>query len=653
MKCSVKSNFIKSLIALFVILFGYLDAAYGYYLEGGMKEPSLYDVVVVGGTPAGIMAAIAADRDGNNVLLLERTDHIGGLPANGLGATDLATRGATGGLFMEFINRVRNHYITTYGENSQQVEDNAGGYLFEPSVAEMVFEDMLSEHPDITVLRMEQFDAEPRYVTMNNGIIQKISMLNRETQSRRQFRGQVFVDATYEGDLAAAAGVPFHVGREGTEEYDEPFAGKIYKFWGGPLSEESTGQGDNAVQAYNYRMPLTMREDNKVAIPKPENYNRQEYVSMIEDVLTGRHTGSAMLDFTEEEWAENDTRRERGIPPIIPGGHDQLNGIGRLTNQVTVPNGKTDSNNQHLAFISTNLPEENWPWPTSSWEWRDRFADRLQEYILGLFWFAQNDPDLPDWFKENTGQWGLSKDEYEDNNHFPRQVYVREGRRINGVHFFTAHDALPVEKGARPPIYETSITASHYALDSHSARKREEGMPHLEGFLSSGTSTEKHHGYIGSRPYTVPYGVILPVNVKNLLVPVAVSGTHIGFSTLRMEPAWMAMGEAAGVAASLSIKDQVDVQSISVPKMQRILLDNGGRLIHYNDIEPIHENFEALHYFGVRGLIPEWVANIDQPVTQQEAESWIDKAGAYEPISYTAGTTTRGELLQRLYEAVK
>ena len=631
--------FLMSIITVFANQNAQKDESYSIF----------YDVVVVGGTPAGIMAAIAAEKEGKSVLLLERTDHIGGLPANGLGATDLATRGATGGLFMEFINRVYNHYITTYGEDSQQVQDNAGGYLFEPSVAEMVFEDMLAEHPNIEVLRMRQFDADQRYITMHYESIREIVILNRQTQERERYRGRVFVDATYEGDLAAAAGVPYHLGREGADEYNEPFAGRIYKQWGGPTGEGSTGLGDNAIQAYNYRMPLTTREDNMVPIPKPENYDRQEYVSLIEDVVTGRHTGGAMQDVTDEDLEENRRRVEAGKLPIIPGGHDHLNSIGRLTNQVTVPNGKTDSNNQHLAFISTNLPEENWPWPTSSWEWRDRFTERLQNYILGLFWFAQNDPELPDWFRENTSQWGLSKDEYQDNDHFPRQVYVREARRIDGMHFFTAHDALPVEEGKRPPIYDSSITASHYALDSHSTRKREEGKIHLEGFLSSCCD---EYVSIGDEPYTVPYGVIVPKKVKNLLVPIAVSGTHIGFSTLRMEPCWMAMGEAAGVSAVLSIRDEVNVQSVSIPRLQRMLLDNGAVLIHYRDIDPEHENFQALQYFGVRGFIPEWEANINQPITQQEAESWIEKSGVFETVSYTAGTTTRGELLQELYERI-
>ena len=615
-------------------------------------EINNFDVVVVGGTPAGIMAAIAAEREGKYVLLLERTDHIGGLPANGLGATDLATRGATGGLFAEFIQRIRNHYIATYGENSQQVIDSSDGYHFEPSVAEMVFEQMLSEHANITVLRMMQFDAEPRYVSKIGETIHSIIVLNRITNERELYRGKIFIDATYEGDLAAASGVPYHVGREGADEFGEPFAGRLYKHWAGPKSDNSTGLGDNAVQAYNYRMPLTNLPENRVPFTRPANYNRNEYLSLIDDVITGRHTGVEMIYVTDEDRLENESRIEEGLPPYIPGGYDQLNGIGRLTNQVTVPNGKTDSNNQHLAFISTNLPEENWPWPTSDWEWRDRYAERLKNYIMGLFWFAQNDPDLPDWFKENTSAWGLSLDEYQDNDHFPRQVYVREGRRIKGMHFFTAHDAIPEQQGMRPPVYHSSITASHYALDSHSTRKREKGQIHLEGFFSSGANVNYHpyHGNLGTRPYTVPYGVVVPQNVSNLLVPVAVSGTHVGFSTLRMEPCWMALGEAAGVAAVLAINDRVPVQHISISRMQHLLLLNGAVLIYFTDTGPEHENFKALNYFGIRGFITDWEAKPDEPVAQQEAETWIRQSGATGTIQYDAGITTRGQLLQLLYD---
>ncbi len=499
-----------------------------------VAETKTYDVVIVGGTPGGIMAAIAAARGGRTAVILERTRHVGGLPANGLGATDIATRGATGGLFAEFVGRIHTHYVETYGANSPQAKDSSDGYHFEPSVAEKIFKGLLAEHPRVTVLLMRQFDALPENVQLNQGQLTHIDVLDRQSGRRERFQGKVFIDATYEGDLAAAGGVPYRLGRESYDEYKEPRAGQLYVEWRGPVGPGSTGMGDNAVQSYNYRLPLTRRRDNQVPIMKPKNYNRAEYVSLIDDVRLNRVPAPA------------GARR----------GEIAFDGIGRIVNMVVLPNGKTDANNQHAAFLSTDLPEENWPWPTSSWEWRDRFAERQRDYTLGLLWFVQNDPELPEDFRQRTREWGLSKDEYIDNDHFPRQVYVREGRRIVGEHLFTAHDALPVKDDLRPPLYANSITASHYALDSHAVRKREPGRVHLDGFFS----------YV-SKPYTVPYGVMLPQKVDNLLTPVPVSGTHIGFSTLRMEPCWMALGQAAGVAASLSVEAGVPVRKVNVEQL--------------------------------------------------------------------------------------
>ena len=597
-----------------------------------------FDIIIVGGTPGGIMAAVSAARMGKSSLLIERTNHIGGLPANGLGATDISTRGATAGLFLEFIDRIYAHYVTTYGLHSQQVTDVDEGYHFEPSVAERVFESMLAEHAEITVLRMRQFDALPDRVTLENGYIQEIGVVNRLTGALERYGGRVFIDATYEGDLAAAAGVPFLIGRESREAFDEPFAGRVYKYWDGPAESGSTFQADNAIQAYNYRLPLTTRSDIKIPVTKPDTYNRDEYISLIEDVWTGRHTGEAVTHLTEEARLDNKRRRLKGEMPIVPG---QPIGMQRIVNKVVLPNGKTDANNQHLAFVSTDLPEENWPWPTSSWAWRDRFARRLRDYTLGLLWFAQNDPELPDAFRDMTRQWGLSADEYVDNDYFPRQVYVREGRRIQGEHFFTAHDALPVTPGGRPPIHAGSITASHYAVDSHAVRKREPDRVHLDGFLSYQT-----------RPYTVPFGVIVPVQVENLLTPVPVSGTHLGFSTLRMEPCWMALGQAAGVAAVLSISGNTPVRSISIQHLQQTLLAQNAVLIYYEDTSPDHLFFHALQFFGLLGFVPEWEARLDDPVQAEEALAWLSRSGLTTPIPYQIGRTKRGEYLHRLYKAI-
>lgn len=556
-----------------------------------------YDIVVVGGTPGGIMTAVAAAREGKSVAILERTSHIGGLPANGLGATDIATRNATTGLFREFTKRVNKYYINQYGENSPQAKDCSDGFHFEPSVAERVFAEMLEEHNDrIDVLTGRQFDAEPCNLVMSDESIQTIYILNRINGEREKYTARIFVDATYEGDLGAAAGVPFRVGREGKNEFGEPGAGRVYEYWKSLPSEGSTGEADNAVQAYNYRLCLTNVPENRISIARPDVYDRNEYVSLVEDVWTGRNTLKSMINVTDSMLEANRRHIASGNPTMLPG--DSW-GIRKISSMVTLPNGKADANNQHAAFISTDLPEENWPWPTSSWEWRDKFAERLRNYTLGLLWFVQNDSELPEHFREAAKEWGLAKDEYADNDNFPRQVYVREGRRFEGMYFFTAKDALPVSEGERPPIHPTSITASHYALDSHAARKRETGRAHLDGFISYPTM-----------PYTVPYGVIVPKTIKNLLLPVPVSGSHIGFSTLRMEPCWMALGQATGTAASLAIDSRRSVQNIDIQELQTRLIAQKATLVYFRDITPDDPCFPEAQRMALSGEKTGWNADM-------------------------------------------
>ncbi|RZK88263.1 MAG: FAD-dependent oxidoreductase, partial [Pedobacter sp.] len=248
-----------------------------------------FDIVVVGANPGGITSAIAAAKLGKTVLVLERSNHIGGLPANGLGATDIDTRGATTGLFLEFVQRIKAHYVKTYGETSQQVKDSRDGYHFEPSVAEKVFLEMIAEQPKITVLKQRQFDALPKNITIENGFVKAIKVTNRDNGKIEQYSAAVFIDGTYEGDLAAAAGIPFRVGRESQKEYNEIGAGKIYKFWDGPeVDSLTTHAGDTAIQAYNYRVNLSKIPAKKVPFAKPANYNRNEYVSLITDVLESR-----------------------------------------------------------------------------------------------------------------------------------------------------------------------------------------------------------------------------------------------------------------------------------------------------------------------------------------------------------------------------
>ena len=572
-----------------------------------------FDAVIVGGTPAGIMAGITVAKAGRRAVILERTAHIGGLPANGLGATDIATRGATGGLFLDFVRRVKAHYSDTYGPDSQQVTDCSDGYRFEPHVAELVLHSMIAECGDkLDVRTLRQFDHEPRNAGKEGAALRQIRILNRENGAEEVYSARVFVDATYEGDLAAAAGAPYMLGREGADEFGEPCAGKFYQRWGAPVDEVySTGQGDNAIQSYNYRLPLTKDASNMTRIQKPATYNRAEYASLIDDVKLNRFAG----------------------PPTPM----EFDGIGAITNMVRVPNGKVDGNNQHAAFISTDLPEENWPYPSASWDWRDRFAGRLRDYILGLFYFAQNDPELPANFRERCSRWGLAADEFPENGNFPRQIYVREGRRIRGEYLFTAHDALS-KRGSR--AHSTSITASHYALDSHACHKREPGRPHTEGIFSYRTT-----------PYCVPYGVIVPLEVENLLIPVPASGTHIGFSTLRMEPCWMALGEAAGVAVNVSLDEGTSLRAANVVEIQRRLLAAGAVLSYYQDAAPGDAHYEALQFFALRGFLGDsYRAELDAPVSDEDRANWTTWANTPDLARFKGA---RGQLLDKLYSEVR
>lgn len=596
-----------------------------------------YDVVIVGGTPGGITCAISAAREGMSVAILERTNHIGGLPANGLGATDISTRGATTGLFLEFVNRNLQYYQETYGADSQQVKDCSEGYHFEPSVAERSFLGMLDEYPSITVLYSRQFDCLPDNVTKEGETILGIKVLNKDNSAIEEYAGGVFIDATYEGDLAAAAGVPYHIGRESATEYGEPCAGRIFRHWGvqfvgGGESEGSSYMGDNAVQAYNYRLCLTSDEANMTKIKKPTKYNREDYVSLIDDVWTGRNTGIETAKLTEADYQANREALKAGKRTLISG--DPW-GIAKITNMVRLPNAKTDANNQHMAFISTDLPEENWPWPSASWEWRDKFAERLKEYTLGLIWFVQNDKALPRQFRKECRKWGLSSTEYMDNNNFPRQVYVREGRRMDGQYFFTASDAIAVAPGKRPPIHSSSITSCHYALDSHACYKRETGKVHLDGFF----------GY-ESVPYTVPFGVMVPRKLSNLLFPVPVSGSHVGFSTMRMEPCWMALGEAAGVAAAQSIKEGKKVQELCIDRIQDRLLKNKASLVYFKDIAPGHPDFNMVEKMALKGYITGWEAELDKEASEQEINGFQALSG----IELPGGLKTRREILQYIFD---
>lgn len=537
------------------------------------------EVLVYGATPGGIGAAIAAARRGRKSLLIEPSAFIGGMMTSGLGRTDIRSLDSSGQIFREFTARVVQHYAGTYGPESEQVRQCNRGLWFEPSVARKVLWEMLKSEANVTV----RCSCEIESVRVEAGRLRAVRVRSVGGADAMVVEADVFIDATYEGDLAAMAGVPYVIGREARDEWNEEYAGKLYMDYH-PSKEVfpgSTGEGDDRVQAYNFRLCLTTDPGNRVPISKPAKYRRADYVSLIADVAAGR------------------VQSIRDVLNILP-----------------VPNGKTDCNNHHYALCSTDLPEENGTYPEGDRQTRAAIVQRHRDYIQGLLWFLQNDAGLPDAFREEAGRWGYAADEFIETEHFPPQIYVREARRICGEYTFTENDARLAPGLERAPIHFDSIAVGDYQIDSHATRKRETAGRDraLEGFLGLAWLTEV---------YQIPYSVMVPQKIDGLLVPVAISATHMGFGTIRMEPCWMQLGFAAGLAADLSIAARIPVRHVPVDWLQDELLAAGQRITFFSDVAWESEARVAAEYFGTKGFFSSYQAELDKPLDVATASRWV------------------------------
>lgn len=574
-----KSCFLLSLSA--ALVFVSIVPAAPAVTASAPDETIRTDVLVVGATPCGISAAIAASRCGSKVILAEMKDHMGGMMSNGLGRTDIGPRNTIAGIFGEFIGRVRNHYATTYGEDSPQFKACSNGYYFEPSVAEKTFNAMVKAEKNITL----RYHWRPEGALVYGHRIHGVNFRDTKKGKLIQVRAGVVIDATYEGDIAAMAGVPYRVGRESREEYAEPIAGTLYMdHYTRMILPGSTGRGDRRVQAYNFRLCLTRNPNNRVMPRKPDTYNREEYLPILQSIKEGR-----------------------------------IQRVDDILNIEPIPNDKSDTNNMPKSLISTDLPEENYDYPEASYEERERIVKRHRDYILGLLYFLQNDPEMPEKLRAECAEWGFAKDEYPDNDHFPRQIYVREARRIYGLYTFSMHDAILGPGIERTPIHFDSIACGGYAMDSHATRKREPGYEVMEGFYYLGGIT---------RPYQIPYRVMVPQQVDGLLVPGAASATHIGFGTLRMEPVWMAMGQAAGTAAHLARRLWVEPRDVPINRLQAWLVKNGQILTTFSDIQGPTENvtetqWQAMQFWGTRGFFTSYEAKATEQITRGTAAQWL------------------------------
>lgn len=542
--------------------------------EGKRITREKFDIVVAGATPGGIAAALTAARFGDKVALLSPSLWIGGMMTGGLTRTDFGSMKSSGGIFKEFVDRTLRFYTATYGAGSLQVKACREGYYFEPRVAKWIFHQMLAEQPNLTLF----LDHHSRDVVKQGSRVTEIYVLDKPRMIRKIFAAQVFIDATYEGDLAAQTGAAYRIGRESKDEFGEAHAGEL--FWE-PTAREvkfGSGKGDRKVQAYNYRLCLTTQPDNVQPVALPASYDRNRYVTLIPDIKTGR------------------VKSMEQALSILP-----------------LPNDKFDANNHPLGNPSSDLIGGADNYPESDVWAREPIIEAHRLYVLGLLYFLQNDSEVPEKFREAARRWGLAADEFVDNEHFPTQLYVREGRRIVGPYIFTENDARSAMPERRPTAQADSIAVADYPVDSHATTNEKNGL--LEGFFYlPGSQTQ---------PSQVPYRTLTPEGIEGVIVSVCVSCTHIGYGTLRMEPVFMSLGTAAGLAAHLSVANRVAPSQLNVEVLQRGLLAQGHVICVFNDVPPEHPQWAALEYFGTKGFFPKYEAKPDDFITRAQAAQWL------------------------------
>lgn len=502
------------------------------------------DVLIYGATPAGIAAAINVARSGRSVTLVTPYNEIGGLATNGLSNTDFHSFEGLTGTFLIFANKVHQYYIDKYGRESEQVKDGFRGTHGEPHVNLHVFKEMLAEFPRTSVEKNWQLSNVD--VSDDHRINKCLFTIPGENSV--EVAAKIFIDATYEGDLMAQAGVPFRVGREGRDEYGESLAPEV---------------ADEEVQGYNFRFVMTQNPENRVPIAAPEGYDPKAF----ESVLPLLESGKIKTVFC----ARRDGLYKAHLPPL--------------------PNQKHDINDVSRNVVRLSIPQINNAWPDGDQATRDQIFKEHLRHNIGLLYFVQTDSRVPEAYRDEALTWGWCKDEFASTGHIPEQLYIREARRMVGQHVFTQHDCQNAAGDARAVFFPDAIAIGEYSLNCH-------GTGH-QGPLIGGSHTGEF--YQVTPPYQIPYGSICPKEVNNLLVPVAVSASHVGFCGLRLEPIWTSLGDAAGVAAELAIQNGQSVQDVSPVEIRRQLHRTGAATIYVTDVLAGHPHFEAVQWWGSLG----------------------------------------------------
>lgn len=499
------------------------------------------DVVVYGGTSGGVIAAYSAKMYGKSVLLVEPGRHLGGMSSGGLGQTDIGNKYAVTGLALDFYRRVGR----TYGWFE--------AWQFEPRVAEQVFESYVDE-ADVEILFSRRLAALDKEGTTIRRITLEYAGAG-EGSPPLVVAAKQWIDASYEGDLMAAAGASYVVGREANSVYGEtingvqlfdrhqfpdgidpyvvpgdPSSGLVAEITGVGVADNGTG--DAGVQAYNFRMSLCR---GGVPIAEPDNYAPDRYELLLRRIAAEK-TGSLNQLF------------------IISG----------------MPNGKTDWNNR--GGFSTDYIGKNWSYPEATHSERAEIWKEHEDYQKGLIYFIGHDPRMPSHLRDEMLEWGYCRDEFLDTGGWPHQLYVREARRLVGEYVMTEHNSVGRD------IVDDGIGLAAYTMDSHNVQRVVvDGMVKNEGNVEvGGWPDDDLGGTVVVEPYPIAYRSITPQRseVTNLLVPVALSASHIAFGSIRMEPVYMVLGQAAAVAASMAIDAAAAVQEIDVAELQRQLREN-------------------------------------------------------------------------------